>query len=110
MSAETATRTSRAMRSSPALADDPALEDTPFSETEDAMRFRASRAELGVHLEARGPRLRERAGALVEGAGTRGDARAGGARLRAEVRELLLDGVQLASRGIPAAASRLGRG
>ena len=71
---------------------------------------RASRAELGVHPEARGPRLRERAGALVEGAGTRGDARAGGARLRAEVRELLLDGVQLASRGIPAAASRLGRG
>ena len=53
MSAETATRTSRAMRSSPALADDPALEDTPFSETEDAMRFRASRAELRMLLEAR---------------------------------------------------------
>ena len=41
------------MRSSPALADDPALEDTPFSETEDAMRFRASRAELRMLLEAR---------------------------------------------------------
>lgn len=53
MSAETATRASRAMRSSPALVDDAALEDTPFSETEDAMRFRASRAELRVLREAR---------------------------------------------------------
>ena len=53
MSAETATRASRAVRSSPALVDDAALEDTPFSETEDAMRFRASRAELRVLREAR---------------------------------------------------------
>ena len=54
MSAETATRTSRAMRSSPALADDPALEDTPFSETEDAISKRASRGEQdGVERRAR---------------------------------------------------------